>query len=487
MVASPQPMLLNSLPANPGYMNYNTESYSPISENDFRKVSKNPLSTFSVDMDRAAYSNIRRFINNGSMPPPDAVRIEKMINYFEYDYPVHSGDLPFSINTELAACPWNKENLLLQIGLQGKRIPMDDLPPSNIVFLLDVSGSMRSPNKLPLLKSSLRLLLNELRDDDKVAIAVYAGSSGLVLDSTPASQKDKILKAMESLEAGGSTAGGEGLQLAYEVAEENFIKGGNNRILLATDGDFIVGQSSDGAMRRLIEEKREKGIFISVLGYGMGNYQDSKMEIIADHGNGNYAYIDNLLEARKTLVKEFGGTFFTIAMDVKLQLEFNPSVVAEYRLVGYENRLLDEKDFDNDKKDAGDIGARHSVTALYEIKVADGNTPKSDLKYQKSILTDEALDGNDLVTIALRYKKPEGTRGKLIIRAVENKPTRHSSSNFQFASAIAEFGMLLRDSKQKGNASWEKAINLARNSRASDQEGYRGEMIRLMETAKSLK
>ncbi|WP_241739470.1 vWA domain-containing protein [Aestuariibaculum marinum] len=467
----------------------NTESYAAIKENDFKDVIKNPLSTFSVDVDKASYSNVRRYINNGGLPPADAVRIEEMINYFNYDYKAPKDDAPFSINTELSACPWNKDNLLLHVGLQGKKIPMDDLPPSNIVFLLDVSGSMNSPNKLPLLKSSLKLLLESLRPKDRVAIVVYAGSSGLVLPSTSCKDKKTIIEALEGLSAGGSTAGGEGLKLAYKIANENFIKKGNNRIVMATDGDFNVGLSSNSEMERLITEEREKGIAISVLGFGMGNYKDDKMEIIADKGNGNYAYIDNLLEARKVLVSEFGGTMYTIAKDVKFQLEFNPVHVSKYRLVGYENRLLNEEDFEDDTKDAGEIGAGHTVTALYEIIPSKNNSDKENrLRYQTSELTSQALESNDLITLKLRYKKPEKNKSLLIEQSVQNKPVAftETSDNYRFSASVAEFGMLLRDSKYLGTATWKSAYMLAKDAKGSDEEGYRGEMIRLIKSAELL-
>ncbi len=467
----------------------NNESYSTIQENDFRDVSKNPLSTFSVDVDGASYSNIRRHINNGSLPPVDAVRIEEMINYFNYDYPEPKDNSPFSITTELSSCPWNENNLLLHIGLQGKKIAMDNLPPSNIVFLIDVSGSMSDYNKLPLLKSSLKLLLENLRPKDRVAIVVYAGSSGLVLPSTSCGEKKIITDALESLNGGGSTAGGEGLKLAYKVANENYMKDGNNRIILATDGDFNVGQSSNAEMEHLIEKEREKGIAISVLGFGMGNYKDDKMEIIADKGNGNYAYIDNLLEARKVLVSEFGGTLYTIAKDVKFQLEFNPAQVSEYRLVGYENRLLNEEDFENDEKDAGEIGSGHTVTALYEIVPANNQrNPKKELKYQSPKLTNKALQSNDLITLKLRYKDPGKRKSKLIEQPVKNIPLVFdtTSDDFRFSASIAEFGMLLRNSKYLGSTTWDSAYTLAKNSKGNDEEGYRGEMIRLLESAELL-
>lgn len=469
---------------------YNSESYSAINENIFKDVQVNPLSTFSVDVDAASYSNVRRFINQGGLPPSDAVRIEEMINYFQYDYPEPQDGIPFSINTELSKCPWNNDNLLLHVGLQGYKISTEQLPPSNIVFLLDVSGSMSSENKLPLLKSSYKLLVEQLREQDKVAIVVYAGSSGLVLDSTSGKDKEKILAAIDRLKSGGATAGAEGLELAYEIAVKNLIEDGNNRIVLATDGDFNVGQSSDGEMKRLIKKNRDRGVAISVLGFGMGNYKDSKMETIADNGNGNYYYIDNLSEAKKVLVKEFGGTFYTIAKDVKFQLEFNPYYVAKYRLIGYENRLLEDEDFKNDKKDAGDIGAGHSVTALYEIVLSEKKNKKNKrLKYQTSELTDEAMQNNDLITLKLRYKPPKGKKSKLVEQVVKNIQSSGESisNNFKFSASVAAFGMLLRDSEHKGTSTWESVIEWAKAGQGDDLEGYRGEMIRLMEAAKGLK
>lgn len=468
---------------------YTSESYAEINENVFKEVASSPLSTFSVDVDAASYSNIRRFINQGSLPPSDAVRIEEMINYFDYDYPQPKKDIPFSVNSELSICPWNKDHLLLQIGLQGRKIPSDLLPPSNIVFLLDVSGSMSSENKLPLLKSSFRLLLDQFREQDKVAIVVYAGDSGVALESTSGQYKKQILNALEKLEAGGSTSGAAGLELAYEIAIKNFIENGNNRIILATDGDFNVGPSSDQAMKKMIKKNRDKGVEISVLGFGMGNYKDSKMETIADNGNGNYYYIDNLLEARKVLVKEFGGTFYTIAKDVKFQLEFNPYYVSEYRLIGYENRLLENEDFKNDKKDAGDIGAGHSVTALYEIILSENKSKTGNsLKYQTSVLTNYAQESNDLITLKLRYKPAKRKKSKLIEQVVKNTLTSGASisNNFKFAAAVASFGMLLRDSKHKGTTNWTSTIELAKAGKGVDPEGYRGEMIRLMETARRM-
>ncbi|PCE66400.1 vWA domain-containing protein [Sediminicola luteus] len=465
---------------------FSNEGYAEIEENGFLKANKKPLSTFSVDVDAASYSNMRRFLNEGQLPPKNAVRIEEMINYFNYDYPNPNSELPFSVTTELATCPWNDKNLLLHVGLQGKKLALDKLPPSNIVFLLDVSGSMKSYNKLPLVKKSLTLLLDSLGPKDKVAIVVYAGSSGLILPSTTCDDKEKILSVLDNLSAGGSTAGGQGLKLAYKIAEENFIEKGNNRIIMATDGDFNVGLSSNSEMETLITKQRDKGIFISVLGFGMGNYQDDKMEIIADKGNGNYAYIDNLLEAKKVLVSEFGGTFHTIAKDVKFQLEFNPYLVSEYRLVGYENRLLEDEDFDNDQKDAGDIGSGHSVTALYEIIPNKKKVKKSkNLKYQESVLTAEALTGNDIVWLKLRYKSPKKNRSEFIELSVENSriELKNTSENFRFSAAVAQFGMLLRNSKYLGKTTWQSTISLAKQSKGIDKNGYRSEMIRLVESA----
>ena len=473
---------------------FNTEGYASVNENGFKNVINNPLSTFSIDVDNASYSNIRRFINMGQLPPADAVRIEEMINYFKYEYPEPSGEHPFSVYTELAVCPWNSKHQLLHVGLKGKNIDKSSLPPSNLVFLIDVSGSMSSPNKLPLLKSAFGLLINELRPQDRVAIVVYAGAAGLVLESTPGNMKETIMAAIDNLEAGGSTAGGAGLKLAYSEARKNLISGGNNRIILATDGDFNVGESSNGGMERLVEEKREQGVFLTVLGFGMGNIKDDKMEIIADKGNGNYSYIDNLQEARKVLVREFGGTLFTIAKDVKFQIEFNPEKVQSYRLIGYENRLLNDEDFNDDTKDAGEMGAGHNVTALYELVPSDSDEqiPSVDpLKYQKS--SSEKKNGNgfssEYLTIKLRYKKPDGKTSMLLEKPVRGyaKEIEETSDNLRFAAAVSEFGMILRNSEFKGNATLEGASKLARSARGEDEDGYRSELIRLISTVKDMK
>ncbi len=468
---------------------FNTEQYSHISENGFKKVTDDPLSTFSIDVDAASYSNVRRFLNSSTLPPADAVRIEEMINYFSYDYPQPTDKHPFSITTETGSCPWNPEHQLVHIGLQGKKIVAEALPPSNLVFLLDVSGSMNSPAKLPLLKSALKLLVNQLREEDRVAITVYAGSAGLVLPSTPGNENQTIISALDRLQAGGSTAGGAGIQLAYAAAADHFIKNGNNRVILATDGDFNVGASSDGELVRMIEEKRNAGIFLTVLGFGTGNYKDSKMEQLADKGNGNYAYIDNLLEAKKVLVTEMGGTLLTIAKDVKLQIEFNPQQVAAYRLVGYENRVLTNQDFNDDTKDAGELGSGHTVTALYEIIPA---TVKSDLpsvdplKYQVQKPKTDRLFKDELLTVKFRYKKPAEDTSRLIQKIVKASASETISDNFRFSAAVAGFGMLLRCSQYRGDLTYDQVIRLARSSRGSDRNGYRSESVNLMEKAQLL-
>lgn len=468
---------------------FNTEGYATIHENGFKVPSDQPLSTFSIDVDAASYSNMRRFLNYGSMPPKDAVRIEEMINYFSYDYERPKGDDPFSINTELGKAPWNEKHYLVQVGLQGEKIATDDLPASNLVFLIDVSGSMQDANKLPLLKASLKMLVNELRPEDRVAIVVYAGAAGLVLPSTAGKDKKKIMQALDQLSAGGSTAGGQGIKLAYRTAQKYFVEGGNNRVILATDGDFNVGESSNAAMERLIEEKRQEGVFLTVLGYGMGNYKDDKMEILADKGNGNYAYIDNIREAQKVLVNEFGGTLFTIAKDVKIQVEFNPAKVQAYRLIGYENRMLEAEDFNDDKKDAGELGSGHTVTALYEI-IPVGVESKfikdiDPLKYQKEVPNTTEANTNEWLTVKFRYKQPDGNESKLIERTLSGEPGP-MTVDLQWASAVAGFGMLLRDSEFKENLTYEQVESLAKEARGEDEFGYRREFIDLVRTAGKL-
>jgi Ca-activated chloride channel family protein len=472
-------------------VNGNTEAYSHIDENPFLEVARAPLSTFSIDVDTASYSNTRRFLKDGQLPPKDAVRIEELINYFSYDYPQPVGDAPFSVTAEISEAPWNPSHRLVHIGLQGKRIPTENLPPANLVFLLDVSGSMNEPLKLPLVKSAMKMLTEQLTARDRVAMVVYAGSSGLVLPPTSGERKGEILAAVDHLEAGGSTNGGQGIQLAYKLAQENFIKGGVNRVILATDGDFNVGVTSEGDLVRLIEEKRQGGVFLSVLGFGTGNVKDSTMEKLADKGNGNYAYIDSLGEARKVLGEQIGGTLFTIAKDVKIQVEFNPKQVAAYRLIGYENRLLRDQDFNDDTKDAGEIGAGHTVTALYEV-VPYGqkfeNPGVDPLKYQQPVKPSEMANSNELMTVKLRYKEPDRNESKLVSVGLADSRARldTASENFKFASAVAAFGMLLRDSKYKADASYNKVLELARASVGADPQGYRSEFIQLVETARTL-
>ncbi len=469
---------------------FNTEEYNSLIENIFQEAKSNPLTTFSIDVDRAGYSNVRRMLNTGTMPPKDAIRIEEMVNYFDYDYSQPVRNEPVTINTELSDSPWNKGLKLLQIGIQAQKVSTENLPTSNLVFLIDVSGSMGSPEKLPLVKQALYLLTDQLRSQDKVSIVVYAGAAGLVL--SPTSDKSKIKDALENLQAGGSTAGGEGIKLAYKIATENLIKGGNNRVILASDGDFNVGVSSEAELKALIEEKRNSGVFLSVLGFGMGNYKDNKMETLADKGNGNYAYIDNLQEAQKVFVHEFGGTMFTVAKDVKLQLEFNPKFVKAYRLIGYENRMLRNEDFNDDKKDAGEMGSGHTVTALYEIVPVGVESAYlkniDELKYQTENGLSSAAKSNEVLTVKLRYKSPDENKSKLMEKVIIDQQTSFdkTSENFRFAVAVAEFGLILRQSEFKGMANYEQVIDLARNAKGSDEEGYRAEFVKLVKTAKML-
>ncbi|MGZ8524237.1 MAG: YfbK domain-containing protein [Chitinophagaceae bacterium] len=475
------------------YEDFNTEGYDHINENKFLKVSDNPLSTFSIDVDAASYSNVRRFLNQGQLPPAGAVRIEEMINYFHYEYPQPKNEQPFSINTEISDAPWNKDHKLVLIGLQGKKIPTANLPASNLVFLIDVSGSMGTPNKLPLVKASMKMLVDQLREQDKVAIVVYAGAAGLVLKPTDGDEKTTIKDAIDNLESGGSTAGGAGIKLAYKTANEFFVKGGNNRVILCTDGDFNIGASSDDDMERLIEQERKSGVFLTVLGYGMGNYKDNKMQKLADKGNGNHAYIDGISEAKKVLVNEFGGTLFTIAKDVKLQVEFNPAKVQGYRLIGYENRMLAKEDFNDDKKDAGELGSGHTVTALYEV-IPVGI--KSDflknvdaLKYQNNIQPlSKSSHTDEMMTVKFRYKAPDGDASKLIEHSLKDDQLSitKTSDNFRFAASVAEFGLLLRNSEFKVSASFDNVIKMAKKAKGNDEEGYRSEFIRLVESAQML-
>jgi Ca-activated chloride channel family protein len=467
------------------------ERYAHIRENPFKSVSREPLSTFSIDVDTASYANARRFLNSGQLPPRDAVRIEEFINYFAYDYPQPTIDEPFSINVDVADCPWNRNHRLARIGLQGYEIPNDERPYSNLVFLIDVSGSMNSPAKLPLLKQSMKLLVDQLDEYDRVAIVVYAGASGLVLDSITCDNRGAILDAIDNLRSGGSTNGAAGIELAYQIATENFITDGTNRVILATDGDFNVGITSEDDLHRLIEEKAKTGVFLSVLGFGGGNYQDATLELLADKGNGNYAYIDTLREAEKVLVEQMGGTLVTIAKDVKIQVEFNPAIAAAYRLIGYENRMLAKEDFNDDTKDAGEIGAGHTVTALYEI-VPAGESPElpdiDPLKYQLTDPSPELIDNDELMTVKVRYKLPDEDKSTKLVHAVldEGATIEEASDDFRFAAAVASFGMILRNSSHRGDAAFDQVFELAENTsneaRSEDRDGF----VELVEKAQAM-
>jgi len=484
---------------------HNTEEYDHIAENKFLETIANPLSTFSIDVDAASYANVRRYLDNGQQPPADAVRTEELINYFNYDYPKPSGEHPFSIVTELSETPWNPETQLIHIGLQGRDIVRENLQPSNLVFLLDVSGSMEAANKLGLVKSSLMKLVDQLGPLDRVAIVVYAGAAGEVLPSTAASQKQTIRQALTQLSAGGSTAGGEGIQLAYSIAEKNLLTSGNNRVILCTDGDFNIGASSDAEMVRLIEEKRKSGIFLTVCGFGMGNYKDSKLEKIADAGNGNYFYIDREQEADKVFISEMRGTLFTIAKDVKLQLEFNPTVVKSYRLIGYENRMLAKEDFADDAKDAGELGAGHTVTALYEVTLLppgerynrgdqqeqirkQPDQPTEELRYQQTTIKREAYSTDEILTLSLRYKKPDESTSRLIVHPLRDQrvPLQASSDNFRWSAAVAAYGMVLRNSEHKGSADLDLVLKLASGAKGADLEGYRADFLKMVQDSRKL-
>lgn len=469
-----------------------TESYASITENKFTNPIQEPLSTFAADVDAASYSNVKRFIKSGTLPPTDAIRVEEMINYFDYDLAEPRKGDPVRIMTELTEAPWNTQHQLMRISLKAKDIPTDQLPSSNFVFLIDISGSMGAPNKLPLVKSSFKMLVDQLRPQDKVAIVTYAGNANIALESTTGDKKMKIKEVIDGLSAGGSTAGGDGLKMAYNMARKNFIQGGNNRVIMATDGDFNVGSSSDSDMEKLIVRERESKVNISVLGYGMGNYKDSKLETLANKGRGNYAYINDISEARKAIVSEFGGTMFTVAKDVKIQVEFNPKFVQAYRLVGYENRLMAAEDFNNDNKVGGDMGVGHSVTALYEIVPVGVKSTiigsVDPLKYQDNKKDVVSNSSSELATVKFRYKAPDSDRSKVQEQVVATKavPVAQASEDFRFISAVAELGMLLRHSEYKQQANFDQLIQRAKAAKGKDDEGYRAEFIRLAEDAKVL-
>ncbi len=477
---------------------FNTDTFDKIKDNSFKRATDHPLSTFSIDVDTASYAIIRRFLNrNHRAPPRGAVRIEEMINYFRYDYTQPAGDDPFSVNVEIAGCPWAFKHRLVRIGLRGRRVEQDVRPSANLVFLIDVSGSMRSPDKLDLLKRSMKLLVNELDGDDRIAIVVYASATGLAIPSTSMDRKQTVLHALDQLAAGGSTNGGAGIELAYKVAAEHFIEGGINRVILATDGDFNVGVTSQSKLVRMIETKRRSGVFLSVLGFGQGNLKDSTMEKLADKGNGNYAYIDSLDEGRKVLVEQMGGTLITIAKDVKIQVEFNPANVAAYRLIGYENRLLAKEDFNDDAKDAGEIGSGHTVTALYEVVPPGIEVPVAavdELRYErpakekKPHRKSETAHGDELMTIKLRYKQPDAERSRLMRTHVSDPGTGYAqaTSDFKFSAAVAAFGMILRDSPYRGTATYGAVAELAEEGIGEDKGGYRRQFVDLVLKARSV-
>ncbi len=479
-------------PTEPVGRDRGNDGYDTIDENEFLAVADKPLSTFSIDVDTASYANSRRYIQSGSLPPADAVRIEEFINYFSYDYPQPKGKHPFSVTAEIADCPWNDDARLVHVGLQGQEMSADEIPGRNLVFLLDVSGSMNNADKLPLLKQAFSLLTAQLDEDDKVSIVVYAGASGVVLPPTSGEDEHRIMAALDQLRAGGSTNGGAGIQLAYKLARDNYIPGGINRVILATDGDFNVGVSSRGELERLIEKERQSGVFLSVLGFGTGNLQDSQMEMLADKGNGNYAYIDSLREARKVLVEEAGSTLVTIAKDVKIQVEFNPALVSSYRLIGYENRALADRDFNDDTKDAGEIGAGHTVTALYEVIPAGmpGATGTVDpLKYQRNPELSAAAKSGEMMTVKLRYKQPTGSKSQLISFPLtdEERSLSQSSADFRFSASVAAFGMLLRNSQHAGDADFAMVRKLAQGALGKDPHGYRREFVQLVDQAARLR
>ncbi|MBK7982586.1 MAG: VWA domain-containing protein [Candidatus Competibacteraceae bacterium] len=468
------------------------ENYAAIEENPVKRAAEQPVSTFSIDVDTGSYANVRRFLNSGRLPPRDAVRVEELINYFDYDYPLPDGrQPPFRVNTELAATPWNPKTLLLAVGIKGYDLPKTKLPPANLVFLIDVSGSMNAPDKLELLKPALKLLIRQLRPEDKVAIAVYAGAAGLVLEPTSGGQKAKIEAALDRLSAGGSTNGGAGIQLAYNLARDGFVQGGVNRVILATDGDFNVGTVNFEALKNLVETQRKSGIALTTLGFGTGNYNDRLMERLADAGNGNYAYIDTLQEANKVLVEQMSATLLTIAKDVKIQIEFNPGLVEEYRLIGYENRVLRREDFNNDAVDAGDIGAGHTVTALYEIALkGSGGGLTEPLRYAESAKPDSAARGEEIAFLRLRYKQPDSDASQLqewpIRRDQAIQDGARTSDRFRFAAAVAGFGQLLRGGRHTSSFGYDEVLALAKDARGADPFGYRGEFLTLIGLARSL-
>lgn len=471
------------------------DKFDHLEENDFIAVADKPLSTLSIDVDTASYSKVRSYLtDHGQLPPQDAVRIEELINYFDYQYPDPDEEHPFSVNVELASCPWNRQHRLARVGIKAKEMEREQRPPSNLVFLLDVSGSMNQANKLPLVTQGMKLLSRQLTAKDRVAIVVYASATGVVLDTVPGDRSKEIQNALAQLEAGGSTNGGAGIHRAYQLARDNLIEGGTNRVILCTDGDFNVGTTSTGELVRLAKANAKQGVYLSVLGFGIGNHNDAMLEEISNEANGNYAFIDNMTEAKKVLVEELSGTIHTVAKDVKIQVEFNPMLVAAYRLVGYENRLLADQDFNDDEKDAGEIGAGHTVTALYEVVPAGIDSPLanpgvSDLKYQSQRAATKAAEGGEVFTVKLRYKRPESNESELLAYGATDNGVRFddASGDFKFAASVAMFGMILRDSKHAGTTTLESVLHIAEDNQPPATDPYRSEFIQLVSLAKSLK
>lgn len=467
------------------------DQYDPLTENDFQGVADAPLSTLSIDVDTAAYANVRRYLNEGRLPPRDAVRIEELLNYFDYDYPgPEDGETPFATHVEVTECPWKPGHRLARIGIQGREVAPETTPPRNLVFLVDVSGSMAGPDRLPLVQRGLRMLADQLGPRDRVAMVAYAGAAGVVLEPTPGDRRATIREAVERLSAGGSTAGAQGIRAAYDLARKHYDPAAINRVILATDGDFNVGVSSEAELVQLIEAERESGVYLTVLGFGRGNLQDAKMERLADRGNGHYAYIDGYEELRKVLVREVGSTLVTIARDVKIQVEFNPARVASFRLIGYENRVLAARDFNDDQKDAGEIGAGHSVTALYEL-VPAGPSATSEvdpLRYQAPRAPTAAAASGELMTVKIRYKEPDGDTSRLLSWAVgdEAVPFAQASADTRWAAGVAGFGMLLRASPHRGELDWDWVLATARQAMGADADGYRHQFVSLVESARAM-
>jgi Ca-activated chloride channel family protein len=477
-----------------GEEEFDPRNFDDIKDNPFRRVQDYPLSTFSIDVDTAGYSITRRYIENNQLPPKSAIRIEELINYFDYDYAPPNDGKSFAVHTEVGVSPWNADHLLARIAIKGKEFPVDERPPVNLVFLLDVSGSMDDPNRLPLVKSSMKMLVNELKGTDKIAMCVYAGAAGTVLPPTSCDNKEKIIAALDKLDAGGSTAGATGILLAYELAEQNYDPQAVNRVILCTDGDFNVGITNRGDLVELISTKAKTGVYLTILGFGLDNFQDGMLKQLSTKGNGNYGYIDTIEEAKKILVEQLSGTLVTIANDVKIQVDFNPATVGAYRLIGYENRVMRDEEFNDDKVDAGDIGAGHTVTAFYELippgNEVDALPSKDPSKYGPPPASDWQSSNNELLTVKIRYKLPHETESKLLefpVTASSVKLAGKETIDFRFAASVAAFGMLLRNSPYKGTATYSSVIEMAQNSIGQDKYSYRGNLVEMVEKAKKAK